>query len=216
MTSIIIADDHAIVREGLVGLMRLDPSFVLLAQTDDAESTLEAVNLHRPNVLLLDLIMPGMGDTAALTIARLIETSPETHIVILTSNDDDQLTLSVLEAGAHSYLLKSMRGEQLLAAIHDAAKGIPTLHPLVARRVLGAIRKKKTVLFEELTARELEVLYALAEGRSNSKIASNLNITEKTVKAHLGSIMSKLYVKDRTEAVALAWRSGFMNSVKIK
>ncbi|QND50506.1 response regulator transcription factor (plasmid) [Phyllobacterium sp. 628] len=209
-TTIVIADDHAVVREGIRGLLRLDPSFTVLAEAENGEATVAMVREHRPDVLLLDLMMPGMGDAAQSMISIIRKASPDSHIMILTSSDDDQLAFSAIEAGARSFLLKSMRGEHLLSAIHAAANGTPTLHPLVAQRILNSIRNPQPRQVDDLTARELEVLRCLAEGGSNAKIAAQLNITEKTVKAHLGSVMSKLDLSDRTEAVAYAWRAGLM------
>jgi DNA-binding NarL/FixJ family response regulator len=209
-TTIVIADDHAVVREGIRGLLRIDPGFTVLAEAENGETAISMVREHRPDVLLLDLMMPGMGDAAEAMIGLIRKASPETHIMILTSSDDDRLAFKAIEAGAHSFLLKSMRGEHLMNAIHAASKGTPTLHPLVAQRLLNSIRNPQPRQFEDLTARELEVLRCLAEGGSNARIAAQLNITEKTVKAHLGSIMSKLDLTDRTQAVALAWRAGLM------
>ncbi|KAF1040669.1 MAG: Transcriptional regulatory protein DegU [Burkholderia lata] len=211
MTTILIADDHAVVREGIRGLLRLDASFEIVAETDDGTSTVEQVRARRPDVLLLDLMMPGMGQAGVPAAIRAIRAaSADTHIMVLTSSDDDALSLAAIDAGADSFLLKSMRGERLLQAIHAAVHGEPTLHPGIAQRMIGAMRKPPRSPFAALTARELEVLRCLAEGGSNARIAATLGITEKTVKTHLGNVMSKLHLSDRTQAVALAWREGLM------
>jgi two-component system, NarL family, response regulator LiaR len=210
-TSILIADDHAVVREGIRGLLRLNPRFTIVAEAADGDSAVAMAREHAPDVVLLDLMMPGRGGGA---VTRAIKAaSPRSHIMILTSSDDDALAFEAIEAGAHSFLLKSMRGESLLLAIENAGLGEPTLHPAMAQRLLKAMQRAREPVadpFAELTEREREVLRNLAEGRSNAKIATSLGISEKTVKAHLSNVMSKLHLSDRTQAVALAWSRGLM------
>lgn len=211
-TSILIADDHAVVREGIRGLLRLNPRFTIVAEAADGDSAIAMACDHAPDVVLLDLMMPGKGGVA---VTRAIKAaSPRSHIMILTSSDDDELAFATIEAGAHSFLLKSMRGELLLQAIENAGLGESTLHPAMAQRILKALQRAREPVidpFAGLTGRELEVLRNLAEGRSNAKIAASLGIGEKTVKAHLSNVMSKLYLSDRTQAVALAWKQGLMS-----
>lgn len=210
-TSILIADDHAIVREGIRGLLRLNPRFTIVAEATDGDTAIAMARDHAPDVVLLDLMMPGEGGVA---VTRAIKAaSPRSHIMILTSSDDDELAFATIEAGAHSFLLKSMRGESLLQAIEQAGLGEPTLHPAIAQRILKVVHRAREPVvnpFAELTDRELEVLRNLAEGRSNAKIAASLGISEKTVKAHLSNVMAKLYLSDRTQAVAFAWKEGLM------
>lgn len=211
-TSILIADDHDVVREGIRGLLRLDPRFSIVAEAADGDEAVVLARAHAPDVVLLDLMMPGGGGAE---VTRAIKAaSPRSHVMVLTSSDDDELAFAAIEAGAHSFLLKSMRGEALLQAIERAAAGESTLHPLVAQRILGVVQRLRQPAaadpFAALTERELDVLRHLAEGGSNAKIAARLGISEKTVKAHLGSVMSKLYLSDRTQAVAFAWRRGLM------
>ena len=210
-TTILIADDHAVVREGIRGLLRLDPRFVIVGEAADGETATDIAREHAPDVVLLDLMMPGIGGVAATRAIKAA--SPRTHIMILTSSNDDELAFAAIEAGAQSFLLKSMRGENLLQAIHYASIGESTMHPSIARRILSAVQQRNQPAadpFGELTERELDVLRRLAEGGSNAKIAAHLGITEKTVKAHLGNVMSKLQLSDRTAAVAFAWREGLM------
>lgn len=209
--TLLVADDHAVVREGIRGLLRLAPGFVVVAEADDGESAVAMACRHAPDVVLLDLMMPGIGGVAAVRGIRA--GSPRSHVMVLTSSDDDELAFAAIEAGAQSFLPKSTRGEVLLQAIRNAVIGEATLHPAVARRILSVVQRARRPAadpFAELTERELEVLRRLAEGGSNARIASCLAISEKTVKAHLSNLMSKLQVSDRTQAVALAWREGLM------
>lgn len=209
--TLLVADDHAVVREGIRGLLRLAPGFVVVAEADDGESAVAMACRHEPDVVLLDLMMPGIGGVAAVRGIRA--GSPRSHVMVLTSSDDDELAFAAIEAGAQSFLPKSTRGEVLLQAIRNAVIGEATLHPAIARRILSVVQRTRRPAadpFAELTERELEVLRRLAEGGSNARIAACLAISEKTVKAHLSNLMSKLQVSDRTQAVALAWREGLM------
>ncbi|MFC4314082.1 response regulator [Steroidobacter flavus] len=208
-TSILIADDHAVVREGLRGLLRLEPEFVVVAEADDGESAVTLARQHRPDIVLLDLLMPGIGGVAATRGIKAA--SPESHIMILTSSNEDEHAFAAIEAGAQSFLLKSMRGEHLLQAIRSASAGESTLHSAIARRILTAMRQPQTGPFADLTERELQVLRSLAQGGSNAQIAAGLGISEKTVKVHLSNVMSKLQLSGRTQAVAFAWREGLMD-----
>ena len=211
-TTLLVADDHAVVREGIRGLLRLAPGFVVVAEAADGEDAVAQARMHVPDVVLLDLMRPGIGGVAATRGIRAA--SPRSHIIVLTSSDDDELAFAAIEAGAQSFLPKSTRGETLLQAIHCAAIGDSTLHPAIARRILNAMQRGRRPAadpFAGLTERELDVLRHLAEGGSNARIATRLSISEKTVKAHLSNLMSKLQVTDRTQAVAFAWREGLMH-----
>lgn len=211
--SVLIADDHAVVREGIRGLLRLNPRFTVVAEATDGDEAIALAGEHAPDVVLLDLVMPGQGGVAVTRAIKSV--SPRSHIMVLTSSDDDALAFDAIEAGATSFLLKSMRGEALLQAIERAGAGESTLHPAVAQRILAVVQRVRQPVadpFAALTERELEVLRHLAEGGSNAKIAARLGISEKTVKAHLSNVMSKLYLSDRTQAVAFAWRQGLMAS----
>ncbi|QWP77972.1 response regulator transcription factor [Lysobacter sp. K5869] len=210
-TTLLVADDHAVVREGIRSLLRLAPGFVVVAEADDGEDAVAMARMHVPDVVLLDLMMPGIGGVAAARGIRAA--SPRSHIMVLTSSDDEALAFAAIEAGAQSFLPKSTRGETLLQAIRHAALGESTLHPSIARRILERMQRARRPAadpFAQLTERELDVLRRLAEGGSNARIAASLAISEKTVKAHLSNLMSKLQVTDRTQAVAFAWREGLM------
>lgn len=214
-TTLLIADDHTVVREGIRGLLRLDSRFTIVAEAADGDSAVALAREHMPDVVLLDLMMPGMGGVEATRAIRVA--SPRSHIMILTSSDDDELAFAAIEAGAQSFLLKSMRGELLLQAVESASLGESTLHPAIAQRILAAMHRARQPVvdpFAQLTERELEVLRKLAQGGSNMKIATSLGISEKTVKAHLSSIMSKLNLTDRTHAVAFAWQEGLMKPTR--
>jgi len=210
-TTLLVADDHAVVREGIRSLLRLAPGFAVVAEADHGEDAVAMARVHAPDVVLLDLMMPGIGGVAATRGIRAA--SPRSHIMVLTSSDDEELAFAAIEAGAQSFLPKSTRGEALLQAIRHAAVGESTLHPSIARRILNRMQRPRRPVadpFADLTERELDVLRRLAEGGSNARIAASLSISEKTVKAHLSNLMSKLRVTDRTQAVAFAWREGLM------
>ncbi|MBL8297528.1 MAG: response regulator transcription factor [Rhodanobacteraceae bacterium] len=212
MIRIIVVDDHSVVREGLCSLLRTDPRFNVIAEAGDGMTAVALCDLHQPELVLLDLIMQGMDGVEATR--RIRSASPRTHVMILTSSEDESLTMQAFEAGAQSFLRKSIRGEYLLDAVERAAKGDAVLHPGIAQQILRYTSRRTQSPprnpFGALTERELEVLRCLAAGGSNAKIAATLGIAEKTVRAHLSQVMSKLQLADRTEAVAYAWREGLM------
>ena len=210
-TSIMLVDDHAVVREGLRSLLELSGDFEVVAE---AASGVEAVALageHAPHLVLMDLIMPGQDGVSAIKEVKSV--SPASHIAVLTSAERDELAFAALEAGARSFLLKSMFGDDLLATIRRIAKGEAVIHPFIAAKVVKVLRSGPNPVpepFAALTDRELEVLKELAQGVSNARIAASLFISEKTVKTHISNILGKLNLNDRTEAVAFAWRQGLV------
>jgi NarL family two-component system response regulator LiaR len=210
--TVMIVDDHEMVRKGVAGYLEAQPDIIVVAE---AESGLEALNLvreHVPDVVLMDLVMPGMNGIE--TTRKIKEISPRTQIIVMTSYHQDEYIFPALQAGAISYLLKDVKASELVESIHRTAKGEATLHPKVAMRVIKQfnsvdINHKK--LFTELTNREMEVLTLIAKGRSNRKIADQLVISIGTVKGHVSNILSKLQLADRTQAAVYAWQEGIVH-----
>jgi len=211
--AVLIADDHAIVRDGLRLILETEDDLEVVAEAaDGAEAVRLALEL-RPDVVLMDLRMPGMDGLAA--IQRLKETAPELAVVILTTYNEDDLMLRGLKAGARGYLLKDTARAVLFDTIRAAAQGRTLLSPEVLARVLAAQREPVAESQEPenaatLTDRELEVLRAAARGDRSKEIARDLGITERTVKAHLTSIYNKLGVDSRASAVAVAAQRGLL------
>jgi NarL family two-component system response regulator LiaR len=209
--SIIIVDDHAVVREGVRAFLETQPDLLVLGDAGSGEEALRLVAEAAPDVVLMDLVMPGMDGVE--TTRRVKRISPRTQIIVLTSYHQDEHIFPAIRAGALSYLLKDLDSHELASAIRKAARGEATLHPRVAARVVqelqGATRAEVNA-FTELSERELEVLRLIADGVSNSDIAAQLVISEKTVKSHVSNILSKLHVLDRTQAAVYAWREGVM------
>jgi NarL family two-component system response regulator LiaR len=209
--SVIIVDDHAVVREGVRAFLETQPDLLVLGDAGSGPEALRLVAETAPDVALMDLVMPGMDGVE--TTRRLKQVSPRTQVIVLTSYHQDEHIFPAIRAGALSYLLKDVDSQELAGAIRKAARGEATLHPRVAARVVqelhGATRAEVNA-FTELSERELEVLRLIADGVSNSDIATQLVISEKTVKSHVSNILSKLHVLDRTQAAVYAWREGVM------
>jgi two-component system, NarL family, response regulator LiaR len=212
--TLILVDDHAMVRRGVRAYLETHADIHIAGE---AASGAEAVKLCAelvPDVVLLDLVMPGMDGVEATR--RIKEVSPRTHIVILTSYHEDSHVLPAIKAGALSYLLKDVSSEELLAAIRKAAQGEAVLHPRIAMQLMQSLQTPKPDAppnpFADLSQRELEVLGLIAQGMSNAAIGAKLFISEKTVKSHVGNILSKLHLDDRTQAAVYAWRQGFMKT----
>ncbi len=211
-TSILIADDHEVVRNGIRSYLETIPDMQVVGEASSGEETLNLVAELIPDILLLDLIMPGM-DGIEIT-RRVKHISPRTQVVVLTSYHDDVHIFPALKAGAISYILKDMKMEKLVDVLRRAAQGEVTLHPLVASRVLQNIRGEngeEQPLFTELTERETGVLKLIANGLTNSQIAQKLVISESTVKGHVSNILSKLHLADRTQVAVYAWQQGIVN-----
>ena len=211
-TSILIADDHEVVRNGIRSYLETIPDMQVVGEASSGEETLNLVAELIPDILLLDLIMPGM-DGIEMT-RRVKHISPRTQVVVLTSYHDDVHIFPALKAGAISYILKDMKMEKLVDVLRRAAQGEVTLHPLVASRVLQNIRGEngeEQPLFTELTERETGVLKLIANGLTNSQIAQKLVISENTVKGHVSNILSKLHLADRTQVAVYAWQQGIVN-----
>jgi len=212
LTSILIVDDHEVVRNGIRSYLETIKSFEVVGEADSGESALKMVSELIPDIVLLDLIMPGMDGVE--TTRQIKKISPRTQVVVLTSYHEDVHIFPALKAGAISYILKDMKMEKLADALQRAVRHEVTLHPLVAERVLENIRggdNDEPALFTELTERELDVLRLIAKGMTNSQIAENLVISENTVKGHVSNILSKLHLADRTQVAVYAWQRGLVN-----
>lgn len=202
MITVVIIDDHAVVRQGLRFLLEQQGEMQVVGEGENGEEAIKLVGDLSPDVLLLDLLMPKLDGMAAVReIKRL---APATHIIVLTSYFEDDQIFSAIKAGTVSYLLKDMRPRELVAAIQSAARGEVVLHPVVAARVLNEMQRQQQSPLSELTSRELEVLSHIAHGRSNHEIAIELMIGEQTVKTHVSNILSKLHLADRTQAAIYA------------
>jgi DNA-binding NarL/FixJ family response regulator len=205
---VVVADDQSAVREGLVALLDLLPDIEVVADAADGPGALAAVATHRPDVVLLDLRMPGMDGVA--TTARLAAEYPDTAVVILSSYDDDASVLDALAAGARGYLTKKAGRTEIGRAIAAAAAGLAPLDPTVQSRIVSAARvgHVPAELPDGLTAREAEVLSLIAAGLGNRAIASRLRIEASTVKSHVNRILAKTGSADRADATRYARRHG--------
>jgi DNA-binding NarL/FixJ family response regulator len=198
---IVLVDDHPVVRSGLAGLLRDEPDIEVVGEASDGAAGVELAERLAPDLVLMDLRMPGM-DGASATAAI---TARGGRVLVLTTYDTDADILRAVEAGATGYLLKDTPREQLVAAVRTAARGETVLAPPIAAKLMRQVRGH-----EQLTPRELEVLGLVAEGRSNGDIARELFIAEATVKTHLLRIFDKLDVADRTRAVTVAMERGYL------
>jgi len=203
---VVIVDDHAVVRRGLRAFLELQPDIEVVGEAVDSPSAEEVSIRVRPDVLLMDLVMPG-GDGIA-TIRRLHAALSELAILVLTSYLDDVHVFAALEAGAAGYLLKDVQPDELVRAIRQVRLGEPALHPKVAARLVQHTAQPSS--FADFTPRERDVLRLLAEGFANKEIARRLSLSEKTVKTHVSNILQKLGVADRTQAALLAVRRGLV------
>ena len=207
--SVLIVDDHEVVRQGVRAYLGAQAEFEVIGEADSGTAAVALAQEHVPDVVLMDLIMPGMDGVEATR--RVKNVSPRTQIVILTSYHEDEHIFPALQAGAISYVLKDLGMEELAEAISRAARGEATLHPGVASRVIRELQGPKAEEvnpYSELTNREMEVLRLIADGMSNSRIAEELVVSEYTVKGHVSNILSKLHLADRTQAAVYAWQKG--------
>ncbi len=209
--TILLVDDHALVREGARAFLEAQPDFVVIGSVGSGgEAVLLAADLA-PDVVLMDLVMPGMDGIEATR--RLKLRSPRSQVIVLTSYHDDEHIFPVIRAGALSYLLKDVLLPELANAVRKAAVGEPVMHPHVAARIaqeLESLPETDRTQYTQLSEREREVLRLIAEGSPNSEIARRLVISEKTVKSHVSNILSKLHLLDRTQAAVFAWREGLI------
>jgi two-component system, NarL family, response regulator LiaR len=204
---VLIADDHAVVRQGLRTYLELQDDVEVVAEAADGEEAVAAAAQHAPDVVLLDLVMPGLDGIAALP--RLLEVAPAARVLVLTSFGEDDRLFTALRGGAAGFLLKDTEPAELARAIRTAHAGHAPLSPAVASRVVEQLANGgRPRAADVLTPRELEVLQLIAQGRSNKRIALELGVAEKTVKTHVGHVLAKLDLSDRTQAALYAVREG--------
>ncbi len=210
--SLLIVDDHPVIREGLRKMTALSPDLEVVGEAGDGQQALEKVQALRPNVVLMDVRMSGMDGVEA---TRRIRTEfPATEVIILSSYDEDRYVFEALRAGAKSYLLKDVSPDRLAEAIRSVARGESALDSGVMSRLVSefqSLSQRGQSGPERLTARELEILQCLVDGRSNQEIADLLVVSEKTVKSHLTSVYRKLDVRDRSQAIVAGIREGLVN-----
>jgi len=209
---VLLADDHVIVREGTKELVQRQPDMRVVAEASDGVEAVELARLYRPDVIVMDIAMPNMnGIEATKQIKKFL---PGTAVLILTAYDSDQYIMALLEAGAAGYLLKNVRGNQLIDAIRAVFSGESILQPSTTRRVIDHLKVRAIKTDEEsaastLTEREMEVLKLAAKGVSNRDIAEQLFVSNRTVQTHLSNIFKKLAVGSRTEAILYGLKRGW-------
>jgi len=208
---VVLVDDHEVVRRGLRAYLEAVEDFEVLGEAANGEEAVRLAAEHAPDVMLMDLLMPGMDGVEATRQVKAV--SPRTQIVVLTSYHQDEHIFPALRAGALSYVLKDVSMAELADTLQRAAHGEAALHPRVATRVIRELRGPRHLElnpFTELTDRELEVLKLIASGKNNAAIAEELVISLNTVKGHVSNILSKLHLADRTEAAVYAWEQGIV------
>lgn len=209
---VILAEDHIFVREGTRSLLEREPDIEVVGEASDGEEAVELVTNLRPQVVLMDIAMPKLNGIEA---TRQIKARyPATAVLILTAYDNDQYILALLEAGAAGYLLKNVKGSDLVNAIRAVYAGEAVLHPIIARKIFNCFATSvqqggEAVQPKDISEREMEILRLAARGMSNQDIANNLFLSRRTVQAHLGNIFRKMEVGSRTEAILEALRRGW-------
>ena len=210
---ILIADDHAVVREGTRQILEQEPDLEVVAEAGDGEEAVRLSGSSKPDVAIIDISMPKLDGIEATKQIKALY--PTIGVLILSAYDDDQFVFSLLEAGAAGYLLKSVRGRELIDAVRAVYAGESVLHPVIARKVLNRFapvsgEPRGQRLSEILSEREVEVLKLATRGLSNQDIANELCLSLRTVQAHLGHIFNKLQVSSRTEAAVRALKEGWI------
>jgi len=210
---VVIADDHVVVREGTRELLEHEPDLEVIGEAGDGEEAVRLVVNLKPDVAIVDIAMPRLNGIEATKQIKALY--PATAVLILTAYDNDQYIFALLEAGAAGYLLKNVRGQEVIEAVRAVHAGESVLHPVVARKVLNRFvpssREARDREVEELTDREMEVLKLAAKGLNNKDIAQELCLSVRTVQAHLGNIFGKLMVGSRTEAVVYGLKKGLLS-----
>ncbi len=205
---VLVVEDQTVLREGLISILSFQPDIEVVGQAEDGIEAVELVQQTKPEVILLDLVMPRQDGMA--TIPKIKEIAPEVGILILTSFAEGDRVFQAIKAGALGYLLKDSTRDQLLQAIRDVAQGRASLHPSVALKVIQEINHPSEVLYtaDPLTPRELETLRLISRGLSNQEIATDLVVHERTIAKYVSSILNKLHLANRTQAALYALREG--------
>ncbi|MGD6965407.1 response regulator transcription factor [Rossellomorea vietnamensis] len=205
---VMIVDDHEMVRLGMKTYLLTEDGIEFLGEASSGNEAVKLAKLYQPQIILMDLLMEnGNGIEATQEILTFL---PDCKIIILTSYYDDEKVFPAIEAGAHSYLLKTASADEVTSAVYKAAKGESVIAPKVADKMMSRFRPQVRKLHEDLTAREIEVLKCLGEGMTNQEISEELFIGVKTTKTHVSNILSKLGVADRTQAAIYANRNGIL------
>ena len=212
---VLIVDDHAIVRKGIRALLSREHEIEVIGEAGDGEEAIGQARSLRPDVILMDLVMPRLDGIEA--IKQIVAQQAEARILVLTSFAADDKVFPAIKAGALGYLLKDSGPDELVQAIHQVYRGEPSLDPSIARKLLQELSHppKTTPTTDPLTERELDVLRLVAQGKSNREIAEQLVITEMTVRTHVSNILSKLHLADRTQVAVYAWQRGLVNREQV-
>jgi two-component system response regulator DegU len=211
---VLIVDDHALLREGLIKILSLEDDLKIIGEAGKGEEAIQLTRTLKPDVILMDINMPGVNGIEATKVIK--GEFPSIGIIALTIHDDEEYIFELVRAGVSGYVLKDIQPERLVTAIRDVAQGKSVIHPNITAKLLGEFnrlseRKNRPSSFGELTMREIEVLELIAQGMANKDIARVLFISEKTVKNHVTSIFRKLNVEDRTQAALYAVKNKLVN-----
>ena len=212
---VLVTDDHTVVRKGLSALITSEPGMEVIGEASDGEEAVFKARTLKPDVILMDLVMPRKDGIEAIT--EIKSDDPDARILVLTSLSDDNKIMGALKAGALGYLLKDASPDELLKAIRDVHRGESHLHPSVAQKVIHSLRTPEEESREEvLTGRENEILKLVAKGFPNQQIAKELDISERTVRTHVSNILRKLHLPNRTQAALYALREGLVSQDEIE
>jgi DNA-binding NarL/FixJ family response regulator len=208
---LLIVDDHAVVRQGLITFLELQEEIEVVGEASNGKEALQKVKELEPDVVLMDLVMPVMDGLTAIKEIKLMR--PETEVIALTSFADDEKVFTAIRSGATGYLLKDVQPNDLVKAVLAAERGEVQLHPEVAKKLMHEVvaPAKESEPLDDLTEREMEVLGLLGQGMSNKEIAYKISVSEKTVKAHVSSILNKLNLPGRTHAALYASKRGLVH-----
>ena len=212
LISVMIVDDHELVRQGIETFINLQPDIEIIASAANAKQAIQQVEILVPDVILMDLNL-GEGMNGIEATAKIKTISPQSKIIVLTSFHSDEYIFPAIKSGALSYLLKDIEPTELANAIRKAALNQAVLAPVVAKRIVEEMQpltKTNIPTHSQLSARELEILKLIAEGFNNQEISESLNIAIKTVRCHVSNILSKLHLRDRTQAAIHAWQKGII------
>ncbi len=210
---VLLVDDHKIVRQGVRAFLHTLEDIQVIAEAESGAAAVSAASQHQPDVVLMDLELPGDLDGISAT-RQIRKQHPDTQVIVVTSHHQDEFIFPAVRAGAISYLLKDVEPDELADAIRKAARGEAVIDSRVASRIiqeLQGIRRSELNPFTELSEREFDVLRLIAAGKSNAEIAETLVIGENTVKTHIGNILKKLHLDDRTQAAVYAWQQGIVH-----